>query len=624
MLTRAYSTFEVKSIDAEQRVIEGFASAPSTDRDGDVLEPRGAKFSLPMPLLWQHNHDLPIGDVIAAKVTDGGIWITAQIAKDVLPEIDRAWALIKSKLVRGFSVGFRSIGDPERKTGGRFTFTKWEWLETSAVTVPANREATISIIKSLDSASQAVTGHPARRPSQQPGATGLPKDTIAMNVGAQIAATEADLKDKSARLAELIGQQDADGLNDAEQAELESVTKAVTGLNQKMTSLRALEGAQVTQAKAVYTAPARSTESATTPKMEVKNLEKGTLFTRYALAVAAGKGSYSDALAYAKRFTNTPEIAAYVKYFQGEKAEVGTSVVQSPGWGGELVNPDTAMTEFVELLNPMTIIGKVQGFRRVPFNIPIITQTGGSTFNWVGEGAAKPVGEMAFERDTLGYTKCAGIVVMTEELVRLSTPSAEATARRDMLEQAAKFLDEQFIRISVSAGANNPASITFGVANPAATGTDAEALKADLNTAIGTLLAAEISPDGLAIVTTPTLALGISLLTNALGQTPNGFNVTPSGGTLLGYPVIVSSSVNAGHVVIFKPAEVFLADDGQVRLDASNQASLDMSGSTNATFSLWQRNCVGLRAERWINWKKRRPTVVAVIDTAAYGPSASE
>jgi transglutaminase-like putative cysteine protease len=66
-----------------------------------------------------------------------------------------------------------------------------------------------------------------------------------------------------------------------------------------------------------------------------------------------------------------------------------------------------------------------------------------------------------------------------------------------------------------------------------------------------------------------------------------------------------------------------LADDGRVTLDASNQATLDMMGGSPGapTFNLWQRNCIGIRAERWIRWQKRRPTVVAVIDTAAYGPS---
>jgi hypothetical protein len=109
-------------------------------------------------------------------------------------------------------------------------------------------------------------------------------------------------------------------------------------------------------------------------------------------------------------------------------------------------------------------------------------------------------------------------------------------------------------------------------------------------------------------------------MVNTLGQRPPFINMTPTGGTLLGYPVIVSNSVDADSLVLFKPSEIFLASDDNVTIDASNQATLDMAGGSSPTFSLWQKNCVGLRAEQWINWKKRRTTVVAITDTIAYVP----
>jgi hypothetical protein len=50
-MRRAYSTFKVKTFDEEQRIIEGVATTPTTDRVGDIVEPRGAKFKLPFPAL---------------------------------------------------------------------------------------------------------------------------------------------------------------------------------------------------------------------------------------------------------------------------------------------------------------------------------------------------------------------------------------------------------------------------------------------------------------------------------------------------------------------------------------------------------------------------------------------
>ena len=68
MLQFAHSTLLIKSVDDEQRIIEGIASNTRPDRDGDILESTGAQFTLPMPFLWQHNQGHPLGHIIAANV----------------------------------------------------------------------------------------------------------------------------------------------------------------------------------------------------------------------------------------------------------------------------------------------------------------------------------------------------------------------------------------------------------------------------------------------------------------------------------------------------------------------------------------------------------------------------
>ena len=62
-MKKAYSLLQVKSFDAEQRIIKGIASTPSPDRADDIVDPQGAKFALPIPFLWQHMHSQPIGEV---------------------------------------------------------------------------------------------------------------------------------------------------------------------------------------------------------------------------------------------------------------------------------------------------------------------------------------------------------------------------------------------------------------------------------------------------------------------------------------------------------------------------------------------------------------------------------
>lgn len=151
---KSWSILEVKSLDEEARTIRGIASTPTTDRAGDVVEPKGAKFKLPFPLLNQHNHDQPIGHVTAAKVTDKGIEIEASLAKDTgLEYVDRAWAQIKAGLVRGLSIGFRAIKaepvDAEKPWKG-IRFKEWDLYELSAVTIPCNAECNITTVKKYD------------------------------------------------------------------------------------------------------------------------------------------------------------------------------------------------------------------------------------------------------------------------------------------------------------------------------------------------------------------------------------------------------------------------------------------------------------------------------------------
>jgi len=149
-MIRAYSTLEIKAVDDDKGVISGIASTPETDRVGDIVEPKGAQFKLPLPLLWQHNAAAPIGHVTQAKVTDAGIEIVATIARGVTDDIDRAWKLIKAGLVRGLSIGFRGVEFEQIKGTFGLRFKKWDWMELSAVTIPANASASIQSVKAFD------------------------------------------------------------------------------------------------------------------------------------------------------------------------------------------------------------------------------------------------------------------------------------------------------------------------------------------------------------------------------------------------------------------------------------------------------------------------------------------
>lgn len=155
---RAYSVLETKAYDEddEKMTIKGIASTPTADRMNDIVEPKGARFKTPMPLLWQHDHSQPIGSVTFAEPNAKGIPFEAEIPKvkeagRLKERLDEAMQSIKYKLVTAVSIGFRPIEDAyEYMENGGIRFKEWEWYELSAVTIPANSEAVISAIKSVD------------------------------------------------------------------------------------------------------------------------------------------------------------------------------------------------------------------------------------------------------------------------------------------------------------------------------------------------------------------------------------------------------------------------------------------------------------------------------------------
>lgn len=151
---RAYSLFSVKEMDDSRRVFRGIATTPAPDRMGDTVDPMGVSFMNPLPLLHQHNHQAPIGLVRFDKPTAKGIEFEAEIPIIDEPgplkdRVDTAWGEIKHGLVRAVSIGFRAIKYAFRDDDG-IDFQETEIYELSSVTIPANAQALISAVKSLD------------------------------------------------------------------------------------------------------------------------------------------------------------------------------------------------------------------------------------------------------------------------------------------------------------------------------------------------------------------------------------------------------------------------------------------------------------------------------------------
>lgn len=173
MIRRAFSLVNFKALREEEGdfVVDGIASTPTPDRMGDIVEPMGAKFALPLPLCLYHDAKKPVGRVTTATATKAGIPVEVRIPKVTEPgvvkdRVDEAVHSLKYRLIAGLSIGFRGMQDKiEMLKDGGLRFLEWEWLELSLVTIPANAEATIKSVQSLSRQQiLAASGVPMRAP----------------------------------------------------------------------------------------------------------------------------------------------------------------------------------------------------------------------------------------------------------------------------------------------------------------------------------------------------------------------------------------------------------------------------------------------------------------------------
>jgi HK97 family phage major capsid protein/HK97 family phage prohead protease len=612
-MERAYARLETKRGDGTaSRQLSGIATTPTPDRAGDVLDPLGATFRNPIPLLWHHDSQRPIGTVHLRPPTAAGIEFDATIPDVPGPgplrdRVEEAWQTLKAGLITGVSIGYRVLdGGVQILRSGARRFSQFEICELSLVTVPANMDATIHTIKRLDASF--LVAAPGDRSSVLPKVSTMTAQEKIQNYENTRAAKVAQIESLMASAPE------GTTIPDDKRAEVDDLTLEVKGIDGDLVRYRELEKLQAATATRIVQAGGGGVVRPN-PVVSIKaNVPPGTAFVRAACAKLVCNGNMHEAAEYAKRWdASTPEVSLYLK------AAIAPGTTTDATWAGPLVNAAIA-NEFLELLRPATILGKIPGLRTVPFNTKVPAQTAGGTYGWVGEQKPKPVTKLAFTSTTLGIAKAAGIIVLTEELVRLSNPSAEDLVRRDMIAGIAQFLDAQFIDPAVAAVAGvNPASITNGAPTAAATG----APLADIVGLINHFATNNIAVDGVTFILSAANCLALSFRSNTDGS-PMFPGITINGGSYKGLTFIASQAAGT-NVIALQPSLVLYADDGGVTIDASREASLQMDSApaspadaTTVFVSLWQANCVGLRAERFVNWLRANANAVKYLTAAAW------
>ncbi|WP_018389750.1 HK97 family phage prohead protease [Ancylobacter sp. FA202] len=144
-----HAFIETKILADDAGLISGLAwkfGAP--DRLGDMIEPGAFKgLKLPLPMLFGHNLNDPVGVWTEAQETGAGLALKGHMLIDDMPRAREVRALVKAGAVGGLSIGFITRKAVARTGGGR-TITALDLFEVSLVTAPMHPGARITGAKS--------------------------------------------------------------------------------------------------------------------------------------------------------------------------------------------------------------------------------------------------------------------------------------------------------------------------------------------------------------------------------------------------------------------------------------------------------------------------------------------
>lgn len=321
------------------------------------------------------------------------------------------------------------------------------------------------------------------------------------------------------------------------------------------------------------------------PQAEDKKPEKGMVTARIVRALAAAKGDPDRAANWAKKNWSDSEFV--VKALAAGDATAG----------GYLVPPEYS-TDLIELLKPMAVVRRL-GAVTLPMdtgtlNIPKIT--GGATASYIGENANIPKTEQTFGQITLTWKKLAALVPISNDLLRFSSPNADAIVRDDLVSSMALREDLAFIRDDgtsnkpkgllnwAPAGNKFNANATVDLAN----------VTADLGKAVYLLKKANVRFIRPGWIMSPRTENYLMTVRDANGNF--AFRTEMLAGRLFGYPYGVTTQIpdnlgvgaNESEVYLVDFADAVIGEATQLIIDASTEAAYHDGANVVAAFSLDQ------------------------------------
>lgn len=648
--------------------IEAVLSTDTLDRTKEHLDYTSAKMPKTVPMLFNHSYDNVIGTWHTLKRIGNKILAKGSVAKEgtsVL--VDTVRSLLSQGHLKTTSISVTvDYGNSERdEKTGFMRLAVEEILEGSIVPVPANAEAVITSVKSMNLGNDTIDIFRKAIESDGSENTKTSKNTPYSQVSDNIKGSESKLKNNEGKIMSLsvrikklqdeivasrTQMEDIESkandrdLTDEEIDQLDALSDDIEVSSKQLAKLEKIESSKAKQVKEMAdkttntpVEDAPKSAFGTAARATSNNTEKGHKAMATIATVIRSHVEQRNPEDVAKiHYKDEPEIALLSKAVSAP-AQAGTA-----GWAQELVQ-DT-WGEFLELLRDTSIYAQLPG-PRLSFDgygtITLPRQGGRGNLSgaFVAEGNPIPVKQGSVDSVTLQPKGLKVISSFTRELAMRSNPSIEAMIRSQILGDTAEALDTHFMSTTARS-----ATVPGGIQDAAEIGA------ANINTSAGATLANILSDTSGMIerlinnrftnavwVINPIRVLGLMDVQDASSGV-FVFKNELANGMFRGFPYISSSNVTADVVALVADNAMAFANEYGPSIDMSTSATLHYEDTTPAPLvdgpatppdpvlteiaapqrSLFQTDSLALRFTMGLDHRLVRANGVQVLDTVSW------
>lgn len=603
-------------------------------------------------LLFNHDRDKPIGSIVAgsARIEDKRGVATVRFFADDEGELWRG--RVDRGELSNVSFAYRIHDYEERTANGvnEMTATRWEALEISLVTIPADN--TVGFGRS-DSPGQADPGKAlSTKPAQaaeNERIVVMPENIPAADIEAakKAAATDAAAAERVriASITELCESHNVSNLArdligsgatvDEARAKILDEMKRGGGQNPvvKPGGLGAVGMSKREQASYSLSRAILNYLSGNHTGLEFE-ISESIKANAARHGIPVGKGlciatdlplPYVDTRAAAIYMGEKGEaIAASLnetkRALEGERATdyaVGTANI-----GGNLVATQLRPDAFIDLLRNRLAIAQVGAtmLNGLTGNVEIPRQTGSGTAYWVGEGAAVTPSGATFDKVALSPKTVGALSRVTRLMLLQSTPAIEGLIRADLLNTMALGID--FAALHGTGASGQPTGLFVNANTPVvAMGTNGGAITIDALIDMETNVATANADFGsLAYLTNPKVVGALKKLKATGGQylwtnsAIGGRSITP--GEINGYPVARTNQVRGDFTKGTGTNLSGVAYGNWSDLLIGMWGVLEITPSDSADTNAFAAGDIHIRALQTVDVAIRRPASFQIIKDA--------